>query len=304
MSTTTTTTTTSTAPKTTTLVGMLPGATSAAAAAPGSENHSASYGEKGFMSQGHYHSPEDAQRRIKELESQVQFFKVQTSGAGENFFFSFLFNGIKTNRVAAGKLVEYDEEIRRLRSQTNGAYTPRTSQSSAASNEIEKSLSPTQLPESNGSAAPPTAPAPLQPQQSQSRLFTLTSFLPYGRRPSTTPPAQQPPPAPSSHQVPIIHPHPGPDPEETMQLQNALNHEQRLRKAAENQLSQANTELEDLTAQLFSQANEMVAQERKARARLEERVAVLERRDVEKRKRLDRLEKAMERVERLRALVR
>jgi hypothetical protein len=47
----------------------------------------------------------------------------------------------------------------------------------------------------------------------------------------------------------------------------------------------------------------MVAQERKARAKLEERVAVLERRDVEKRKRLDRLEKAMERVERLRALV-
>jgi predicted RNase H-like nuclease (RuvC/YqgF family) len=61
--------------------------------------------------------------------------------------------------------------------------------------------------------------------------------------------------------------------------------------------------LEELTAQLFSQANEMVAQERKARARLEERVAVLERRDIEKRNRLERLEKAMERVERIRALV-
>lgn len=47
----------------------------------------------------------------------------------------------------------------------------------------------------------------------------------------------------------------------------------------------------------------MVAQERRARAKLEERVAVLERRDVEKRKRLERLEKAMERVERVRALV-
>ena len=99
---TTTTTTTSTAPKTTTLVGMLPGVTpaaAAAAAAPGSENHC----EKGFMSQGHYQSPEDAQRRIKELESQVQFFKVQTSGAGENFLFLFCSLGnhdssIKTNR--------------------------------------------------------------------------------------------------------------------------------------------------------------------------------------------------------------
>lgn len=47
----------------------------------------------------------------------------------------------------------------------------------------------------------------------------------------------------------------------------------------------------------------MVAQERKARARLEERVAVLERRDMEKRMRLERLEKAIERVERVRALV-
>lgn len=55
--------------------------------------------------------------------------------------------------------------------------------------------------------------------------------------------------------------------------------------------------------QLFSQANEMVAQERKARVKLEERVAMLERRDVEKRARLERLEKAMERVDRLRKLV-
>lgn len=76
-----------------------------------------------------------------------------------------------------------------------------------------------------------------------------------------------------------------------------------MRREAESQLTQANTELEELTAQLFSQANEMVAQERRARAKLEERVAVLERRDVEKRSRLERLEKAMERVERVRALV-
>lgn len=58
-----------------------------------------------------------------------------------------------------------------------------------------------------------------------------------------------------------------------------------------------------MTAQLFSQANEMVATERRARAKLEERVAVLERRDGEKRKRLERLEKAIERVERVRGMV-
>jgi predicted RNase H-like nuclease (RuvC/YqgF family) len=89
----------------------------------------------------------------------------------------------------------------------------------------------------------------------------------------------------------------------TSELQDALTREQGLRKAAETQLTQASSELEELTVQLFSQANEMVAQERKARAKLEERVAVLERRDVEKRSRLERLEKAIARVDRLRALV-
>lgn len=48
----------------------------------------------------------------------------------------------------------------------------------------------------------------------------------------------------------------------------------------------------------------MVATERKARAKLEERVQVLEKRDSEKRRRLERLEKAMDRIERVRLMVR
>lgn len=62
-------------------------------------------------------------------------------------------------------------------------------------------------------------------------------------------------------------------------------------------------ELEELSAQLFQQANEMVASERKARARLEERVEVLEGRDAEKRKRLERLERAVGRIERVHGLL-
>jgi GDP/GTP exchange factor Sec2p len=62
-------------------------------------------------------------------------------------------------------------------------------------------------------------------------------------------------------------------------------------------------EIEDLSVQLFQQANEMVATERKARAKLEERVEVLERRDDEKRKRLERLETAIKRIERVRGLL-
>jgi len=54
---------------------------------------------------------------------------------------------------------------------------------------------------------------------------------------------------------------------------------------------------------LFAQANEMVAAERKARAKLEERVVILERRDGEKRVRLERLEKALRRIERVKGVL-
>ena len=280
----TTTTTTATALNTT-LIGMPTDITA-------SEKHR---GHEGVLPQGEM-AAEEAQRRIKELEAQVQVLKLQNTGSGEsNPLFFPVYNYIDSGWTVE-KLAEYDEEVRRLRSQAS-AYTPRTSRSSRSSDDMDKSLSPTQLPAPNGPVQP-------QPQQQQSRFTALTSFFPYGRRPSATPTPPPPPAsAPPQTQSHVIPPHPGPDPEETIQLQNALSREQNLRKAAENQLSQAATELEDLTAQLFSQANEMVAQERKARARLEERVAVLERRDVEKRTRLDRLEKAMQRVERLRAMV-
>lgn len=86
-------------------------------------------------------------------------------------------------------------------------------------------------------------------------------------------------------------------------LAAALKREEAARQAAEGKLDEASGELEDLTAQLFQQANEMVANERKARAKLEERVVVLERRDGEKRARLEKLENAVGRIERVRGLL-
>lgn len=83
----------------------------------------------------------------------------------------------------------------------------------------------------------------------------------------------------------------------------ALEKEQGLRQAAERKLDEGSGELEELSTQLFQQANEMVANERRARAKLEARVEVLEKRDVEKRKRLERLESAMSRIERVRGLL-
>lgn len=86
-------------------------------------------------------------------------------------------------------------------------------------------------------------------------------------------------------------------------LLEALNKEQMLRKAAEGRLNETNRELEDLSATLFEQANEMVATERRARAALEQKVSELEQRDVEKRVRLDKLELAMHRIEKVKTLL-
>ncbi|OIW29946.1 hypothetical protein CONLIGDRAFT_680746 [Coniochaeta ligniaria NRRL 30616] len=87
------------------------------------------------------------------------------------------------------------------------------------------------------------------------------------------------------------------------ELLTALAREQYLRKEAEGRLSETSREVEDLSVSLFEQANEMVATERKARARLEERVEVLERRDWEKRSRLEKLEATMGRIERARSVL-
>ncbi|KAI2470862.1 hypothetical protein F4781DRAFT_160135 [Annulohypoxylon bovei var. microspora] len=86
-------------------------------------------------------------------------------------------------------------------------------------------------------------------------------------------------------------------------LLEELSREKKLRAQAEGRLNDTSKEVEELSATLFEQANEMVASERRARAKLEERVTVLERRDVEKRDRLERLEGAMGRLERVKALL-
>ncbi|PSR76639.1 hypothetical protein BD289DRAFT_335963, partial [Coniella lustricola] len=89
----------------------------------------------------------------------------------------------------------------------------------------------------------------------------------------------------------------------TDDLLDALTREQGLRLAAEGKLNETSREVEELSVTLFEQANEMVASERRARAQLEERVGVLEKRDKDKAKRLLRLESAMGRIERARNLL-
>lgn len=55
-------------------------------------------------------------------------------------------------------------------------------------------------------------------------------------------------------------------------LEVALKHERALREAAEERFGKAQEEMEELSAQLFAEANEMVAGERRERKRLEEEV--------------------------------
>ena len=71
----------------------------------------------------------------------------------------------------------------------------------------------------------------------------------------------------------------------------------------EEKARRVDSEIEELSVQLFSQANEMVAQERKARARLEARVELLEKKDQDKMARLERLEKAVSRIDRVKAML-
>lgn len=83
----------------------------------------------------------------------------------------------------------------------------------------------------------------------------------------------------------------------------ALAKEHELRQKAEGQANQMSVEIEELSVTLFQQANDMVAEERRARAKLEERVEILEKRDIEKRMRLERLEGALKRIERVRGML-
>ena len=61
--------------------------------------------------------------------------------------------------------------------------------------------------------------------------------------------------------------------------------------------------MEDLTAQLFEEANRMVAEERRAKAKLEERLKVLEEREVRRRGKLEMIEAAQVRIERVQKLI-
>ena len=182
--------------------------------------------------------------------------------------------------AAVERWAEYDDELARLRRQARGAQTP----------------PPPPPPPSHAAIASPTRSSFLS---TTTRLSSLLS--PRAAKSTPNLKQQQPRPAPPTPPVPTTPSTPA-DPG-TADLRTALTREQALRREAEGRLNATSREVEELSATLFEQANEMVATERRARAQLEARVEVLERRDVDKRHRLERLEAAMARIERVRAML-
>ncbi|KAJ4334077.1 hypothetical protein N0V87_007130 [Didymella glomerata] len=99
--------------------------------------------------------------------------------------------------------------------------------------------------------------------------------------------------------LPTTSPKPAANPD----LMHELERERALRAKAEDRVRTVDSEIEELSVTLFSQANEMVAEERRARAKLEERIELLEKKDKDKMGRLDRLEKAVSRLDRVKAML-
>lgn len=176
---------------------------------------------------------------------------------------------VRLIQALVDKLADYEDELRQLKSST--AHPPSS----------EPNLAPHPPP----SPRPTSSAGPGRPHISS----RLSNLLPSNRRATSTPPSEQ-----SGHQTQTSN---------SADLLMLLTREQTLRQAAESRVTQTNEELEELSAQLFTEANEMVATERKARAKLEERVAVLESRDKEKRGRLEVLETRLRRIERVRGLL-
>ena len=149
-----------------------------------------------------------------------------------------------------------------------------------------------QLPRSNTETFDPSRRSDEDPRPATAGATSRPSRFSFltGRRISPNNSTSQPPPSTSATPV-------------DMELLNELERERTLRAKAEERVLKVDSEIEELSVQLFSQANEMVAEERRARAKLEERVEMLEKKDKDKMARLDRLEKAVSRIDRVKAML-
>lgn len=180
---------------------------------------------------------------------------------------------IKLMHPIADRCADYEDQIRILRT------------ASSSSNRPARNNTPDAFDTSSPDDRPSTATS--AHTRAQSRFSFLTSRLTSPVNSTTAPPLPAPVPKPLG------------DPD----LLHELERERALRAKAEDRVRKVDSEIEELSVTLFSQANEMVAEERRARAKLEERIELLEKKDKDKMARLDRLEKAVSRLDRVKALL-
>ena len=224
------------------------------------------------------------------------------------------------------KLADNEDELRRLKS-----ATPQdVSSGDAAKQPSINNPSALQRSSSDGdvSSNPDSKSTPARPQHT--RFPPLFNYRRAASSSNTT--------TVNSNANPTSDPSPQQTSEDNLSLRNALAQEKDLRMRAESKVTQVNSELEELSAQLFQQANEMVSVERRARAQLEERlssteqrlklaeetteqertaraglqqrvksaeerIGMLEKREVDKKGRLERLERAVGRIEKVRGIL-
>ncbi|KAF3910948.1 hypothetical protein ABW20_dc0110536 [Dactylellina cionopaga] len=215
--------------------------------------------------------PREARLRIEELEQQVKEFSVRAV-------------------MAAERLAQAQKEIFDLRRKSEPT-TSSTVSSSSTSSVGATPQSPLQRSNTVTATLQSTYKASTQKinQLFAYRTATATTEMP--------PPVERPPTPPEALARASM------ESQALDDLSNALCQERRQRQIAEQQLSAVKNELEELSATLFQQANEMVSVERKARAKLEDKLQVVEKRDQEKRVRLETLEQGFERIIRVRGLL-
>ncbi|KAG7289619.1 hypothetical protein NEMBOFW57_005990 [Staphylotrichum longicolle] len=247
----------------------------------------------------------NANKQIADLEAQVRLLNQKASAAVDRW-------------------ADYEDEISKLRAQLEARpQTPAAQSSPTKQQQQQQHHASLPTPPSSAAGLPTPSPSrasflttsaatrisassPANPLHHPHPIPSLPSSFTYPPDPPSTgnptatttqththphSPLSPPPSLPTSAQL------------TTEDLLSALSREQALRRQAEGRLHDTSREVEELSVSLFEQANEMVAAERRARAQLEARVGELERREGDKRRRLERLERAVGRIERVRGVL-
>ncbi|KAK4680203.1 hypothetical protein QC764_210990 [Podospora pseudoanserina] len=258
-----------------------------------------------------------AQKQITELQSQIKLLNAKASAAVDRW-------------------ADYEDELTKLRAQLSSesrSSTPSSPSAASSSSPTTSSSSPSpqkqpqQHQQQKQTLLQEGSPLPTPPSSVTSALPSpsRTSFLPaaatrisalLSSRKSTSnlkplpsipvsprSPIPSVPPSATLYNLPSLATAPESGQMTTGDLLTALGREQARRMEVEKRLNQTSREVEELSVSLFEQANEMVASERRARAELEKRVGELVGQEGERRRRLEVLERGLERIGRVRGVL-